>query len=54
MLVLAGLELIFFIVTNTGPGFGFALETVLIIQGCFCYGYASLHKSLLFLTPSHQ
>ena len=35
VLVWAGRELIFFIVASMGLCFGFVLETVLIIQGCF-------------------
>ena len=37
VLVLAGIELIFFTVASMGLCFGFVLKTVLIIQGCFCY-----------------
>ena len=37
VLVLAGIELIFFIVASMGLCFGFVLKTVLIIQGCFRY-----------------
>ena len=37
MLVLAGIELIFFSVAGMGLCSGFVLETVLMIQGCFCY-----------------
>ena len=37
VLVLAGIELIFFIVASMGLCFGFVLETVLITQGCFSY-----------------
>ena len=37
VLVLAGVELIFFIVAGMGLCFGFVLETVLIIQECFRY-----------------
>ena len=38
VLVLAGIELIFFIVAGKWLCFGFALKTVLmIVQGCFCY-----------------
>ena len=37
VLVLAGVELIFFIVASMGLCFGFGLETVLITQGCFRY-----------------
>jgi len=36
-LVLAGIELIFFIVAGMGLCFGFVLKTVLITQGCFSY-----------------
>jgi len=37
VLVLAGVELIFFIGASAGLCFGFVLKTVLIIQGCFTY-----------------
>ena len=37
VLVLAGIELIFFTVVSMGLCFGFVLATVLITQGCFCY-----------------
>ena len=37
VLVLAGIELIFFRVAGVGLRFGFVLETVLVIQGCFSY-----------------
>ena len=37
VLVLAGIELIFFIVARMRLCFGFVLRTVLIIQGCFRY-----------------
>ena len=37
LLVLAGIELIFFIVAGMGLCFGFVLKTVLIIQACFRY-----------------
>ena len=37
VLVFAGIELIFFVVASMGLCFGFVLETVLIIQGCFSY-----------------
>ena len=37
VLVLAGIELIFFIVASMGLCFGFVLKTVLIIQGCSPY-----------------
>lgn len=35
VLVLAGVELVFFIVASIGLCFRFVLESVLIIQGCF-------------------
>ena len=37
MLVLAGIEFIFVIVSGMGLGFGFVLETVLITKECFHY-----------------
>ena len=37
VLVLAGIDLIFFLVAGAVLGFGFVLETVLIMQGCFRY-----------------
>ena len=37
VLVLAGVELIFFTVASMGLCFEFVLETVLIIQVCFSY-----------------
>ena len=37
VLVLAGIELNFFIVACMGLCFGFVLKTVLVIQGCFSY-----------------
>ena len=37
VLVLAGIELIFFTVASMGLCFGFVLKTVLITQGCFIY-----------------
>jgi len=36
VLALAVVELIFFVAASIGLWFGFVLETVLIIQGCFC------------------
>jgi len=45
VLVLAGVELIFFIVAIMGLCFGFVLETVLVIQGCFSYCRAGLTQS---------
>ena len=37
VLLLAGVELIFFLVARMGLCFGFVLKIVLIIQGCFHY-----------------
>ena len=37
VLLLAGIEFVFFIVASTGLWFGFVLGTVLITQGCFSY-----------------
>ena len=37
VLVLAGIELVFFVVAGMGLCFGFVLKTVLITQGCFRY-----------------
>lgn len=37
VLVLAGLELIFFTVASVGLCFGVVLETVSITHGCFSY-----------------
>ena len=37
VLVLARMELIFFVVASMGLCFGFVLKTVLITQGCFGY-----------------
>ena len=37
VLVLSGVELIFFTVADRGLCFGFVLKIVLIIQGCFSY-----------------
>lgn len=37
LLVLAGIRLIFFTEAHMGLWFGFLLEAVLIIQGCFHY-----------------
>ena len=56
VLVLAGIELIFFIVASVGLRFGFVLETALVIQACFHYCRAVLRESgpFLLLTPPHQ
>ena len=54
MLVLAGIELIFFIVAGMGLRFGFVLKTVLITQGCFHYCRAVLTQSQgLFCVSPH-
>ena len=45
VLVLAGIELIFFIVASMGMCFAFVLRTVLIAQGCFSYCWAVLTQS---------
>jgi len=37
VLVLAGIEIIFFIVSSMGSCFGFVLKTVSMTQGCFCH-----------------
>jgi len=37
VLVLAGMELIFFIVASIGLSSGFVLKTMLLIQECFHY-----------------
>ena len=44
-LVLAGIELIFFVVANMVLCFGFVLEAVLVIQGCFPYCWAVITQS---------
>jgi len=56
VLVLDGVELIFFIVASMRLCFGFVLKRVLITQGCFCYRWAALTESRLFLllTWPHQ
>ena len=43
MLVLPGLELIFFTVASVGPCSGFVLEAVLITEGCFSPAEQGLH-----------
>lgn len=57
MLVLAAVEVIYFIIVGMGLCFRFMLKTVLIIQGCFCYWWAELAQSrpfLLLIQPSQQ
>ena len=54
VLVLAGTELIFFIVANMGLCFGFVLKTVLIIQECFSYCWAVLTQSQGLCCFSHH
>ena len=53
VLVLAGIELIFFVVACMGLCFGFVLQTVLMIQGCFSYCWAVLtqHQGLFCFSP---
>ena len=56
MLVLAGIELIFFIVAGMGLRFGFVLKTVLIIE-VFSLLLSSAYtesRPFLLLTPPHQ
>jgi len=54
MLVLAGVELIFFIAASMELCCGFVLETVLIIQGCFSYCWAALKQTQgLFCSSRH-
>lgn len=48
MLLLTGVELIFFIVSRVGLSFRFVLERVLITQGCFHY---CKHSVKAFLAP---
>jgi len=45
VLVLAGIELIFFIVASMGLCFGFVLKTVLITEGCVSSCWAVLTQS---------
>ena len=52
VLVLAGIELIFFMVASMGLCFGFVLKTVLIIQGYFSYSEQCLHRVKVF-SASH-
>ena len=55
VLVLAGVELMFFTVASMGLCFGFVLKTVLIIQRCFSYCSAyPVSRPFLLLTPPHQ
>jgi len=56
VLVLAGVELTFFLVASVRLCFGFVLETVLITQGCLSYRSAVLTQSQgLFCSSSpHQ
>ena len=53
MLVLSEVELIFFTVASMGLHFGFVLETVLTIQGCFIFtAEQRLHRAKAF-SASH-
>ena len=54
VLVLAGIELIFFTVASMELCFGFLLKTVLIILGCFSYCWAVLTHSQGLFCFSHQ
>lgn len=51
MLVLVGIELIFFAVAGMGLCLGFVLETVLVTQGCFCYRCTELAQTWGFSVP---
>lgn len=54
MLVLSGIEFIFFTATNVGLNFGSLLEAVLLIQGCFSGCWAGLlaqHQGLFCSSP---
>jgi len=53
MLVLAGIQLFFFIVVSAELCFGFVLKTVLIVQGCFSYYWAVLTQSQGLFCPPH-
>jgi len=54
VLVLGGLQLIFFIAASMRLCFGFLLKTVLIVQGCFRYCWAVLTQSQGFFWSSHN
>ena len=56
VLVLGGIEIIFFTAASMGLCFGFVLETVLITQGCFSSCWAGLRelRPFLPLTPPQQ
>lgn len=51
MLVLLGIEWILFVVAGVGLCFGFVLEAVLIIQGCFVRAEQGLHRAKTFSAP---
>jgi len=51
VLVLAGIESIFFIVADMGLCFGFLLKTVLITQGSFSTAEQCLHRVKTFSAP---
>ena len=53
-MVLAGIELIFFIVPRTRLCFGFVLKKELIIQGCFSYCWAVLTQCQGLFCFSHR
>jgi len=54
VLVLAGIELIFFLVAGIGLCFGLVLETVLVTQRCFGHCWAVLTQSSGPSCPSHR
>jgi len=57
VLVLAGIELIFFLVACVVVCFGFVMKIVLITHQCFSYCWAiadTESRPLLLLTPSRQ
>lgn len=55
MLLMAGLEFIFFTVPSMGQCFGFVLEAVLVMQGSFPSGWAELAQSQgLFCFPPQR
>jgi len=54
VVVLAGIELIFFVVAGMGLCFGSSLKTMLISQGCFSYCLAVLTQSQGLFCFSHH
>lgn len=49
VLVLAGIQIIYFTVAGMGRCFRFVLKIVLIIRGCFCHCWTKLAQSRRFL-----